>query len=246
MRNHISFCVVLFFFISHASFIDGQQRAWQIVINAGEGYSPEFDGDISLFSSYPWYPVGTILGVIDNPQSNDYPSDFSCTSITPNIGGTVDVGVMEYFSIGIASSYQSEVANWIIINRNFPLPPNSFPNSDRITRINIAVRLLAHMPVDWTSKYLDTYAGIRLGESRWHDIPSSDNMNYPYYYSQTKAYFINKSDRIVPSFQGIIGLRFFPIYNLGIHVEIGIGSPYLVEGGVTFRIDTLKKKEKKN
>jgi hypothetical protein len=244
MRKHLIFCFIVCSLTMYSNHTMAQQTYGQIVINAGEGYSPEFDGEIGIgnpFSwSYPWYPVSTFLASVNTTYAYDYPPDFYCSSITSNKGGAMDVGVIDFFSIGFAASSQSEVVNWTP-NEGGPWHLNF---SDRISRINLAVRLLFHLPMSWTTKYFDPYGGFRIGESRWNDIPSANNSTYTYLTTgQILAYFINKPNLVVPSFQVLFGLHFYPIKFIGIHAEAAIGSPYLVEAGLTIRISTHKTKE---
>jgi hypothetical protein len=240
MRKQIFFCCVLFLLARFNNPAFAQNRAGQIVVSGGYGYSPEFDGAFAP----TLYPVGTILTNFTNQLSYDFPTNYNCTSVTYNKGGALDVGITEYFSMGVAGSYQSETVNWSPEYGNSG--QTTWPYSDKITRINYALRFLGHCPEDWVGKYIDVYAGIRMGESRWQDIPSQSNINLPptisYFNGQTTVYFINKPNEVVPSFQALVGLRFFPIYNLGIHIELGLGSPYLAQTGLTFRINTCKKK----
>jgi hypothetical protein len=242
MCKSIYFCSILLYVTLYSNLADGQMQAGQIDISCGEGYSPEFDGVFSTAFGQ-LYPVSTILGTINNTNSYaEYPSNFGCSSITPNIGGTIDVGIVEYVSLGLSVSYQSDSVQWT--PGGSPSPP---AYSDKITRTNIALRALVHSSILWKNKYIDFYTGIRAGVSRWQDIPSLNNSTYQYLLgAPITAYFIKKPNIVVPSFQGVTGLRFFPIYNLGIHIEVGIGSPYLVEGGLTFRVNTIKEKEKKS
>jgi hypothetical protein len=241
MKRYLIFCFVLLFpFCSKAQTAPGQ-----IVINGGVGFSPEFDGDLSinLFSYDQLYPVGTIFSTINAPfPSDDYPPEYTCSSITPNIGGTIDVGIIKWLSLGLAASTQSEVVNWSPAYGWFAIP-SGYPYSDKISRTNIAGRLLFHVP--WKFKHVDLYGGFRVGESIWHDIPAPYNTNshtilFPN--SNATAYFINEPNESVPSFQYLQGLRVYINDFIGINCEMGIGSPYLVEGGLSIRINTGKSK----
>ncbi len=84
--------------------------------------------------------------------------------------------------------------------------------------------------------------GFRAGLSFWHDDTYTvDTINpIQMVYLKPPAYFIGKSDLVVPSFQYLLGLRVYPSKYIGVHFEFGIGSPYLIEGGLTFKINTRK------
>jgi len=230
MKKHIIFCFVLF---SLTTRTQAQQGLGQIVINAGVGYSPEFDGDISFGTSI-WFPVRAF----DN-STNYYPPWYSPSNVTPNIGATADFGMLNWFSIGLAGSYQSESINWTPTTINsYAQPP--YPYNDKVTRINVASRLLFHLNKNRT--YFEHYLGFRIGGSFWHDVvyPGSyiNPMNIGYL--PPPAYFISKANLVVPSFQLLYGMRFYITNNFGINFEFGIGSPYLAEAGLTFRINTKK------
>jgi hypothetical protein len=230
MQKRIIFCfTICTLSLTHNS-VKAQQEPGQIVINAGVGYSPGFDGQMpSLGAPVSSYPVNTILETLPNYNDEDDPPGFNCSSISPNLGGTIDIGILKWISAGLAASYQGEVLSWGVLSNQ----PLNF--SDKITRINLSGRILFHLPMK--STHFDFYTGIRSGASFWHDIESSSNIVPPGFYG---GYFLTKSNLTVPSFQFLLGLRYYPIKWLGIHVELGFGSPYLVEGGLSFRINTHK------
>ncbi len=212
--------LVLILSSSLFTFCRAQQDKGEIIINAGVGYSPQFNG-----ATYG-FPAQTYIG---NPSSYPYPG-FSCSSIIPNLGGAVDVGLSKLFSIGMASSYQGETVTWTTGDNN----KTPYPFSDKITRINIAFRLLYHLP--WTHDRFDPYIGIRPGCCLWHDVASSSNslVGSP----PNPMTFMTHPNSPVPSFQVLCGMRFYLTDNFGVHFEAGVGPPYLIEGGLTLRLNT--------
>jgi len=226
--------VILLLILSSSllTFCKAQNEPGQIVISAGVGYSPEFDGGLGFDGTY--YPVPTSIPNF-NCDCDPYPIA-SFTPTTPNEGGTIDVGIIKWFSIGLAASYQGEVVYWAA-ESNGSGPSGPYPFSDKITRTNIALRFLYHLPLDRIHKHFDPYVGVRIGESLWTDIEFPNNIVPAGYYG---GCFLKEPNLVVPSFQVLCGAHIYLIGNLGIHVEAGIGSPYLVEGGLTFRINTRK------
>jgi hypothetical protein len=223
----LCFCTCLI--ISSGTNLIAQQQPGQLVLNIGVGFSPEFNGDMGNGPGWLNYPVGTSM---DGWGDYGY---FKCSPTIPNIGGTIDFGLPKRFSIGLASSYQNELVSW---GYGLDHVYNGYPiYSDKVTRVNMAFRLLYHLI---NNTHIDLYTGIRFGSSYWHDSPSPDNTNIYSVFAYTPSTFLSNSNNFVPSFQYVWGLRYFPIKNLGIHVELGIGSPYLVEGGLSFRINTRK------
>ncbi len=184
----------------------------QLIINIGVGYSPEFAGVLAI--STPLFPVS---------KNSEY---FACSSIMPNLSFLLDYGMNNKLSLGLAASYQSEV-----------IYPTEGSFSDKVARINTALRALVHL--NKKNHLFDNYLGIRFGFSYWKDAPEllpqyQNLVNCPPYY------FITNPNSLVPSFQFLYGMRIYFTDSFGIHLEAGIGSPYLVEGGLTFRIKTRK------
>ena len=243
MRKYIIYSLLFFPFVINTSCLIAQNEAGQIVINAGVGESPGFNGDNgtgpgAFIQLVPYYPIATVLDHINISgmafYSREHPPEFVCSSIKPNIGGAIDFGLTSNFSVGLATNYQSEIVSWTpASNSNIG---TLYPCSDKITRANMAIRFLYQVK---PHKNFNTYFGIRCGISYWHDMPSPDN-NLTISYLNISPYFITAPDITVPSFQVLLGLRFYPIKFVGIHFEIGLGSPYLFEGGITFRINTHK------
>jgi len=188
-----------------------------LVINIGVGYSPEFDGDVGFGGLF--FPV---------QRNSEY---FSCYSIIPNIGGTVDYGLTQKSSIGLAVSYQSEVVQ----DNDY-----SFLNANKISRTNFAVRFLKHL--NKRHPNFDNYFGLRVGCSYWVDKPISSGENQNLAVSIPFYYFLETPNSLVPSIQFLFGMRFYFNDTIGIHIEAGIGSPYLVESGISFRFKTQKGK----
>jgi hypothetical protein len=225
MQKLIFFCFTFCLLIIQNSLVKAQQEFGQFVINAGVAYSPEFDG--------AWAYNGDLFPVGLYPLIDEEDGFFSCTLNKPNLGSTIDFGISNKCSLGIASNYQNETVNWS--------PSNQIISnySDNITRFNVALRFLYHLNTE--NKHFDPYIGIRSGISIWHDSPSSNNFTGS---SIIPITFIIHPNSIVPSFQVLYGMRFYLNHFIGIHIEVAVGSPYLIEGGLTFRINTIKAKEK--
>jgi len=229
--------IILFFLfnllIAFAFRVNAQQELGQIVISAGVGYSPEFDGAV-----YFGYPVSTKHNVDWNADNYPYAS-FSCPTYTMNVGGSIDFGLSNLFSIGIAGSYQDETMLWTLTDNQYPGPPYSYPCSDQISRTNLALRFLYHVPSH--NKVVDFYLGVRPGISIWHDIPSQNNTVYTYTGPNgpppVPETFISSPTMNVFSLQFLFGAQICINNLVGVHFNAGIGSPYLAECGLTLRIN---------
>jgi hypothetical protein len=160
-------------------------------------------------------------------------------SISPVYSGIIDYTFFNYMSIGICGAYQ-----WVTDNPVY-ITLYGFPSgyakqtiivpweTEKITRENIAIRFTVKLPL---LNILNYYAGVRVGESVWTDkITSDSNKTGGYIYTTMPSPIIHNL-----SFQILNGLELFPIYNIGIHIELGVGTPYFLEGGITFRFKTKK------
>jgi len=145
---------------------------------------------------------------------------------TPAYNATLDYRVLSWLSFGVGIAYQSFT----------DIPEYGFDPAkwevEKISRLNISGRLLYHLT---NEKVVDCYIGVRIGESQWaDDIISLQSSTNP------KIYTCGNFSR--GSFQALVGVRLFLFYNLGFHFEFGIGTPYLLELGLTFRVNTRKSK----
>jgi len=136
----------------------------------------------------------------------------SNASSIPPIYLNVDYGVTENFSIGLAGSYNSFSYDDIDIFGD--------PLSVTGTRNNIAARALFHFG---DNPKLDQYAGLRAGMTLWgyqdSDNIAEENLN------------LN-----VSSFRVLYGLRAYLTDNLAVNFEVGLGSPYIFNGGIAYRL----------
>jgi hypothetical protein len=136
----------------------------------------------------------------------------------------IDYSVTRWLSFGIGAAYQwvsdnpsEEPINGYVVN---------YKETEKITRYNYSARVLYH-PLKHAG--LDIYAGLRGGISSWKEqITSNSDPAGDYIYKTTVP---SKSQG---SYQVLIG-GLLPVFDcVGIHVELGIGNPYLFEGGITF------------
>jgi len=190
--------------------VKAQQGPGQFVVSAGVGYSPEFNGQLVFISTVYLVPI--------NPSFDDR---IVISSILPNIGGTFDYGISRGVSIGVAGSYQSEVVSY-----------NSWTNfSDMVSRTNAAVRFLVHLSKN--NKKIDDYIGVRFGFCYWRDNPSSQNWIGPPY--NTTVTFLRTPNTSYACLQVLYGIRLYMSDNIALHVEAGIGQPFLIESGLSYR-----------
>jgi hypothetical protein len=145
-----------------------------------------------------------------------------------------DYNITDRSVLGIAGAYQ-----YTDVYRSSYA--SSIYTGEDISRTNVSLRylfsLFGHV-VD-TNSVFELLIGGRIGVSFWEDIPFNGFVipNGPTNY--IKNY-------IVPSVQILAVLRVYPfsslkvnyLKNIGFHLEGGLGSPYFLEAGLTYRIIT--------
>lgn len=201
--------------------LKAQLQVGDIFINAGVGYSPGFDGGfIGAFSVYP--------APTSDSNKNGFPHAFR-----PAMGLTVDYMVNDRTSIGIAGTYESVQMNWSLISGQ-----GLYFLADRIARLNVAGRILRHFSRN--PERSDNYLGIRVGDSYWKDVPVSTGSFPPGIpLLNPIPLFLTHSTLNLLSFQVLYGSRIFlpgALHNFGFNFEIAIGSPYMAEAGISYRI----------
>jgi hypothetical protein len=118
------------------------------------------------------------------------------------------------FGLALAMGYQSGAL--YVVGNPF----------DYMTNLNIAVRTLFYL--NKKNIYFDHYIGIRAGCSYWHDTKVPPN-NYPLVLGNPNLY--------TPSFQVSYGISLYPSGGiLGFNFEVGIGAPYIIQGGIICRM----------
>jgi len=220
-------------YVVHAS-------GWKILMVPGPWYKPITITPGVGFSTMP-YRFCSILG----------DSGSSIISYTPVLTLNIDYSPTSNFSLGIGIAWQSVKLHPYVSNNGssseysfnplFPsvnihpgpnyyfITPNGTPlfvgsNSitENITRFNIGVRGLYHIRNDGEE---DFYIGGRMGISSWTDQTDPEGYNS-----------LNSLTAI--SIQAIIGITKYINQNFGINLEGGIGTPYFVNVGLLYKLDT--------
>ncbi len=155
-----------------------------------------------------------------------FPTTGQVTSVSVPYSGTVDFGLSDKFSVGLGCAYQSLTDN--IDWGSFYLRKDEVVD-EKMSRLNTAVRLLYHFDA---SDNADLYMGFRTGLSFWKETNDSGDP----YFTPTIP------NKTFPSIQYLLGFRLYIAAGIGIHGEIGLGTPYLAEGGLSFRIYSNKSK----
>ncbi len=136
--------------------------------------------------------------------------------------GAIDYGIGKWLAIGAGVAYQTMIG--------YPLGSQYTDYTENISRLNVAARFLFDGSI---SRHFEVYCGLRSGVSFWTDV-----VDFPPHAANTNVQpTISGSNLIRPSIQVLYGVKLFagPV---GIHAEFAIGTPYLIEGGVTIKILT--------
>lgn len=161
--------------------------------------------------------------IYDGQGEHSYNAIGTSQSLVYN--GTIDYGIARIITIGAGVAYQTSLG--------IPVGGEYNSATEEITRLNVSIRILWNMPF---SKHFEIYGGLRTGSSFWTDKiispePQSSINHNPL--TMTAPNFTRFS------VQFPCGVRYF-IGFIGAHLELGIGTPYFIEGGISFRIKTGK------
>jgi hypothetical protein len=144
------------------------------------------------------------------------------TAVTPGLNGTIDFGLSDRFSLGVAHFYQSATAKW----SSYTDSAGIVQSGDwyyRLTRQNTAVRMLFHFG---ENDDLDTYFGVRLGYSYWSQRTNVTNAGSVIDLGVFRT-------RFWP--QAVFGARYFFTEYIGANAEIALGFPYYLSVGLNAR-----------
>jgi hypothetical protein len=152
-------------------------------------------------------------------------------SQSPAYNFVIDYRFIRWLSVGVGAVYQS-----VTDNPSEEVPSNIYAvnplETEKITRVNYTVRVLYHLLQHST---LDVYGGFRGGESMWAEQITSNTSpaGFTVYKTPVPA-------SSIASLQFIVG-GMFPVYHcLAVHAELGVGTPYVAEVGITLQIKTKR------
>ena len=147
-------------------------------------------------------------------------------NVAPALLVSYDYAISDNFTLGAALSYQP--MNYTFDNAYYvgtSITPVEETVKVNVARINIGIRPLFHFgnndDVDW-------YTGLRIGYQSWsfkndsNDPALADDFNDLGVLSR-------------PTVQPLLGMRYFFTQNIGMNMELTIGSPYIAMIGANFR-----------
>ncbi|HSY77619.1 MAG TPA: hypothetical protein VK890_12215, partial [Bacteroidia bacterium] len=133
--------------------------------------------------------------------------------------------VIRNMTIGVGVAYQTATGNIYLAAPSVITYPGYY--TEYLTRLNISLRVL------WdavSTKGIEMYYGIRCGLSYWTDEIPDAIQPVP-----SSMLAMGQNRRTLPSIQFPIGARLFFSDFLALNLELALGTPYFVEGGLTFR-----------
>lgn len=142
----------------------------------------------------------------------------------PTIAFTFDHSLTDKFSIGLAGAYQNVSGEFTNTYTDADLNSQTEKAKTTVSRINLAIRPLFHYG---NNDKLDMYSGLRVGYLIRNVSVESNDPN---------GAFLEELDGnrfalgLVP-----FGMRYFFTDNIGINMDLQIGTPYVVSGGVAFQ-----------
>ena len=149
-------------------------------------------------------------------------SDVEVKSV-PTIALTYDFALTDNFSIGVAGAFQNVSVEFTnqYIDQNFDIQTEIA--TTKVSRLNIALRPLFHYG---DGDRLDLYSGIRVGYLiRNVETETNDELLNVLGDLDGNRFALG----LVP-----FGMRYFFTDNLGVNMDLQIGTPYVVSGGIAF------------
>ncbi len=173
--------------------------------------------------------VFQLFAKLEDPISDSLGSEVKLKA-TASYGLTYDYGVNNWFSIGLATSYNkmSLKSSSIDITKDDGskyVGPIDF----KLSRTTIAIRPLFHYG---NKGRIDMYSGLRVGVSIWNAKVTADETLDP---KDVNSTFRNAG--ATPNIQIIpFGLRGYITPNIGLGFEIGIGGPHYAALQLNYRM----------
>jgi len=162
----------------------------------------------------------TIFLLLDALQSNQTNASISY-AITPAYNLMADQALGNVVSLGLAIGYQAD----IITTRDYANTQTGYYETvtENLSRLNVGMRVLFHFT---HGDHFDAYSGLRIGLSHWNDDNNANDPNYA----------LVKGNLNFPSFQLLYGMKFYFTDDVGLHLELALGTPYFIEGGLSFKL----------
>jgi hypothetical protein len=168
---------------------------------------------------------------IGNEIYNHYgsPYDFNNEKTSPVYNATLDYGVTEKHTLGLGITYQQEM--------DYNTTP--YPLTEKLSIMDIAFRY-THSMGSWELLYYGFRAGIAFWDYKLYGSVAAGNINGNIVQIPINTISSSTTQAVI---QLLLGARLTFSKNIIIHLEAGVLDPYTLEGGITFKINTISKKQ---
>ncbi len=147
--------------------------------------------------------------------------------------GALSYRISPYLSVGLAGGVQSIGQDLRNINVTIDETEQHYELLNyRVTRSNLGVRLLAHLPSENTS--WDFYSGVKFGWSLFSfKIEQTDSDLANFIEDELKFGLSAPSLQFIP-----FGVRYYGLRYVGVYAETAIGAPAYLSIGISWRLMT--------
>lgn len=190
------------------------------MVLALHGFSQNKDYKSTICVNTGFSLVGAILDASNT--LNSVATDEPKSSSIPALQVTYDYGVAKWFSMGAAFSYQMMKSDITDYDQDM----NTFTYTDKINRMNVAVRMLFHYA---NANKVDLYSGVRLGLTNWSF--STDNTDNTYDVGDYWGLNNNFAPQLI-----LFGVRGYFTDHFGINSELCVGAPHYFSIGLNYRM----------
>lgn len=163
-------------------------------------------------------------------------------SATPTFQGTYDFAVNDWFSVGLAASYNNAKISFTDITYKGKVTGEA---NATLARTSLAARFLFH----YGKGKWDLYSGGRIGAGIWYAKVGADINDellselLGSFEAFTPSFITNRLDgkstrtgfvliqaQVIP-----FGARYYITDNIGVHAEVAVGAPYFATIGANYR-----------
>ncbi len=149
------------------------------------------------------------------------------SDVTPIYNVSTGIDFLRFLNAGLSFTYQEAT-----------FTQTSAYSTDDLTMLNTSAHVCAH--INKHRESFDHYIGIRAGYSYLTDQPTSTQ--YSSQYSPPTIYALNGPSEYRFAYQLFYGVTFYS-ENVGFNLELGLGSPFLIKGGISVRLGLKRNKK---
>ncbi|MGQ0828541.1 MAG: hypothetical protein ACT4ON_09120 [Bacteroidota bacterium] len=203
----LSWMIISVIILLNPTTVTAQKKPGESVITAGAGLSM-----IGIASSI----------VVNNLVDEEL-------KVSPTFSGHYDIGLTDFFSLGVAATYQRFKLSYTQDVYNSSGFERVGHYQDKLIRTNYGVRAMFHFA---KNEKIDMYAGPRIGYTIWKKSTSNPDTTYIIENNNPWALRLSTASNIGYTAQALFGMRFFFNEYVGINYEVSIGAPTFLTVGI--------------